>query len=330
MRRRAALRALAGLLLGAASAAALAGQDLSTRADVQAFIVEMVDRHGFVRKELDTLFGRARLDPDVLRLIAPPPPAERSWQGYRANFVNERRIAAGVEFWAENAAVLARAEARYGVPAEVIVGIIGIETAFGRNTGGFRVMDALATLAFDYPQRADFFRSELEQFLLFAREGGFDVLGVKGSYAGAIGIPQFMPGSYRRFAVDFDGDGRRDLLGSAADAIGSVGNFLREHGWERGAPAAFPARVRDDSFRAFIDGGVKPRHPAAELRAAGVGFDATVPDDARTVLVELPSPDAPTEYRVGLQNFYVLTRYNRSSFYASAVLDLAGAIRGSR
>ncbi|MCZ7564884.1 MAG: lytic murein transglycosylase B [Burkholderiales bacterium] len=236
----------------------------------------------------------------------------------------------GVEFWAQNAASLARAETRFGVPAELIVGIIGVETAFGRNTGTFRVIDALATLAFDYPRRADFFRSELEEFLLFAREGDLDVLGIKGSYAGAIGIPQFMPGSYRRFAVDFDRDGRRDLLGSAADAIGSVANFLREHGWVPDAPVAFPARVRGEAFLAYLDGGVTPRHAAAALRAAGVAFDAAVPDDARCVLVELATPDAAPEYRVGLHNFYVLTRYNRSSFYASTVLDLAAAIRGSR
>jgi membrane-bound lytic murein transglycosylase B len=254
----------------------------------------------------------------------------RSWQAYRTNFVNERRIAAGVQFWAQHAPALERAEARYGVPAEVIVGIIGVETEFGRNTGAFRVVDALATLAFDYPRRADFFRAQLEEFLLFAREGDVNVLGVKGSYAGAMGIPQFMPGSYRRFAVDFDGDGRRDLHASAADAIGSVGNFLSEHGWQRDAPVAFAASVQDDAFRPFADDGLKPRHAASALRTAGVAFDETVPDDAQCVLVELKSPDAPPAYRVGLHNFFVLTRYNRSGFYASAVSDLAAAVRAAR
>jgi len=322
--------ALAGLLLGAACTAAAASPGFGERPEVQAFIADMVGRHGFVRKELDTLFRRARLDSDVLRLMTAVAPEARSWQGYRANFVNERRIAAGVRFWAGNAAALARAEARYGVPAEVIVGIIGVETEFGRNTGTFRVMDALATLAFDYPRRAEFFRAQLEEFLLFAREGDVNVLGVKGSYAGAIGIPQFMPGSYRRFAVDFDGDGRRDLLASTADAIGSVGNFLMEHGWKRDAPVAFAATVQGDAFRAFADHGVTPRHAASVLRGAGVVFADEVPDDAQCVLVELPSPDAPSEYRVGLHNFFVLTRYNRSSFYASAVVDLAAAVRAAR
>jgi membrane-bound lytic murein transglycosylase B len=322
--------ALAGILFGVACGAAAAPPAFSDRAEVQAFIVEMVNRHGFVRKDLDTLFRHARLDPDVIRLMTLPPPEVRSWQAYRTTFVSERRVAAGVQFWAQNAAALERAEARYGVSPEVIVGIIGVETEFGRNTGTFRVMDALATLAFDYPRRADFFRSQLEEFLLFAREGGFSVLGVKGSYAGAMGIPQFMPGSYRRYAVDFDGDGRRDLLGSAADAIGSVGNFLVEHGWIPDAKIAFPASVQGEAFRAFADDGVKARHAAVNLRRAGVAFDESVPDDARCALVELASPDAPPEYRVGLHNFFVLTRYNRSNFYASAVTDLAAAVRAGR
>ncbi len=226
--------------------------------------------------------------------------------------------------------MLARAESQFGVPADVIVAIIGVETEFGRNTGTFRVVDALATLAFDYPPRADFFRSQLEEFLLFAREDGGNILGFTGSYAGAMGIPQFMPGSYRRFAVDFDGDGKRDLLGTPADAIGSVANFLREHGWERGLAVAFPAAVEGDAFRAFVDGEVKPRHRADALRAAGVTFSRDATPDTLCVLIELESPDAAPEHWVGVHNFYVLTRYNRSSFYAIAVLELAAEIRAAR
>jgi len=322
--------ALAAFLFFAACGAAAASPGFGERPEVQAFIADMVGRHGFVRKELDTLFRRARPDRDVIRLMSLPAPEVRSWQAYRDTFVSERRVAAGVRFWADNAATLERAEARYGVPAAVIVGIIGVETEFGRNIGAFRVMDALATLAFDYPRRADFFRSQLEEFLLFAREGDVNVLGVKGSYAGAIGIPQFMPGSYRRFAVDFDGDGRRDLIASAADAIGSVGNFLMEHGWTRDAPVAFPASVQGGGFRPFANDGVRPRHAASALRSAGVAFTDAVPDDAQCVLIELHSPDAPPEYRVGLHNFFVLTRYNRSAFYASAVTALADAVRAAR
>jgi membrane-bound lytic murein transglycosylase B len=188
-------------------------------------------------------------------------------------------------------------------------------------------VDALATLAFDYPPRADFFRSQLEDFLLFAREDGRNIFGFTGSYAGAMGIPQFMPESYRRFAVDYDGDGKRDLLGTPADAIGSVANFLKEHGWARGAPIAFPASVKGPEYRAFVTGGVKPRHRADTLRAAGVTFARDAPPETQCVLIELESPDADPEHWVGLHNFYVLTRYNRSSFYAIAVLELAYEIR---
>jgi len=319
--------ALAALVC-TASAAAQPG--FMQRPEVKSFVAEMSARHGFVARELEQIFSRARFDPDVIRLITPKPRGERSWQAYRANFLNERRIEGGAGFWSRNAEALAEAEARYGVPPDVIVAIIGIETEFGRNTGTFRVVDALATLAFDYPMRAEFFRSQLEEFLLFAREDGRDVLDMKGSYAGAMGIPQFMPGSYRRFAVDFDGDGSRDLLGSEADAIGSVANFLKEHGWARGEPIAFPASVEGDAYRVFVDGGVTPRYRADALRAAGVTFSSEAAPDTKCVLIELESPDASADHYVGLHNFYVLTRYNRSSFYAAAVLELAYEIQARR
>lgn len=324
------MRRLLGVLAAVTCAASAAAQpDFADRPEVQAFIAEMSARHGFVSKELEALFGRARFDPDVIRLITPKPEGERSWRTYRANFLNERRIKAGARFWSQYARTLSRAELQYGVPADVIVAIIGIETEFGRNTGTFRVVDALSTLAFDYPRRATFFRSELEEFLLFAREDGRNILGYKGSYAGAMGIPQFMPGSYRRFAVDFDADGSRDLLGSPADAIGSVANFLREHGWERGEPIAFPASVEGGAYRAYVGRGMKPRHRAAVLREAGVTFAPDAEPDTPCTLIELESPDTDAEHWVGVHNFYVLTRYNRSSFYAIAVLELAAEIRAA-
>lgn len=323
-------RSLGALAAALCTASAAAQPGFVERPAVQSFIGEMSARHGFVGKELETLFGRARVDPDVIRLITPKPRGERSWQAYRANFLNERRILAGARFWSSNARILARAESRFGVPADIIVAIIGIETEYGRNTGTFRVVDALATLAFDYPPRADFFRSELEQFLLFVREEGRNVLGLKGSYAGAMGIPQFMPGSYRRFAIDFDGDGSRDLLGSPADAIGSVANFLKEHGWAHGQPIAFPASTTGDAYGTFVDGRVKPRHRASTLRDAGITFSSDAAPDTLCVLIELDSPDAAPEHWVGVHNFYVLTRYNRSTFYAIAVLELAYEIRAAR
>ncbi len=301
------------------------------REDVQAFVREMVERHGFVERELNFLFSRARRETAILTAIQPPKdPKARSWQAYRARFVNETRIAEGVEFWRRNAAALERAEKALGVPPEIVVGIIGVETLYGRQTGSWRVIDALSTLAFDYPPRADFFRGELEQFLLFARDQGLDVFSVKGSYAGAIGIPQFMPGSYRRYAVDFDGDGASDLRASESDAIGSVANFLAAHGWRRGERVSLPARVSGESYRALLDKGLEPATRLDELKRYGVEARTDLALDTPVALVELESADAPPEYRLGLRNFYALTRYNRSALYASAVQDLAQEIKARR
>jgi membrane-bound lytic murein transglycosylase B len=296
------------------------------REEVQEFIRELAVRHGFREHELRYLFSRVRRAEPVLEAIKPPPPKARSWEEYRANFVNERRIAAGVEFWKKHRRALQRAESRYGVPPEYVIGIIGVETYYGRNTGRWRVVDALTSLAFDYPPRASFFRGELEQYLLLAREQGKDVFSMRGSYAGAIGIPQFMPSSTRRYAVDFDGNGSIDLRRSPVDAIGSVANFLKEHGWQAGGEVLLEARVGGDAWRTLADGSVDPKHGQADLRAAGVEFDG-MPEGVRAVLVELETPDKPSEYRIGLHNFWVLTRYNRSAFYASVVHDLAQALR---
>jgi membrane-bound lytic murein transglycosylase B len=325
------LPALAAAACTAALAAAPAQVAYAERPEVRAFIREMVERHGFVARELEFLFSRTRRLEAALRSIAPPKDArERSWRAYRARFVNETRIAEGLEFWRGNAEALERAAAQHGVPEEIIVAIIGVETLYGRQPGVHRVVDALATLAFDYPPRADFFRSELEQFLLFARERDLDVFGVTGSYAGAIGIPQFMPGSYRRFAVDFDGDGVSDLRASAADAVGSVANFLREHGWRRGEPVLLRAHVTGSAHRAMLEAGVEPKFALGELRAHGVEARTSLPTDTPVALIDLATPGAPTEYRLGLRNFYVLTRYNRSRFYAAAVQELARELRARR
>jgi len=282
---------LAGMLL-AIVAPALAQSHYGERAEVRSFIRDLVERHGFVEGELKTLFSRVyRVDP-VLQAIAAPAEIAR-WPDYRALFVNSPRIAGGLAFWKTHEAFLARAERDYGVPAEIIVAIIGVETFYGRNPGRWRVIEALATLAFDYPPRAGFFRAELENYLLLARDAGFDVFSVRGSYAGAIGIPQFMPGSLRRYAVDFDGDGAIDLSRNTADAIGSVANYLKQHGWRTGE---------------------------AVQRKQG-SPDETAGD--RTI-------DLGTERRIGLANFQVLMRYNRSSLYAAAVADLAEALRAQR
>jgi len=326
--------ALAALALLAALAVAYARADdpatFAGRPEVQSFIRELVERHAFDAGELHAVFTRARREEAVLTAVQTQPEAlARSWVDYRATFVNERLVRAGLAFWREHRSQLERARRTYGVPEEIIVAILGVETFYGRNTGRWRVIDALATLAFDYAPRAPYFRGELENYLLFAREAELDVFALKGSYAGAIGIPQFMPTSYLRYAVDFDGDGVSDLSGNAADAIGSVGNFLKQHGWRRGEPVQLGARVNGDSHGAFADGNPLPRHTLEELTLAGIESRGALPAGTRAALLELRSPERPSEYRLGLQNFYVLTRYNRAVFYAMAVSDLGEALRAA-
>jgi membrane-bound lytic murein transglycosylase B len=316
---------LAAALLAAGAQAKM--PSYAERPEVQAFIREVAARHGFAEKELLFLFSRVHRTEPILEAIKPPPPKARSWEEYRGNFVNARRIAAGKAFWKTHRRALARAERRFGVPAQYIVAIIGIETFYGRNAGRWRVVDALTTLAFDYPPRSPYFRGELEQYLLLSRDTGADVFSVRGSYAGAIGIPQFMPSSTRRFAVDFDGNGAVDLRRSAPDAIGSVGNFLKEHGWQPGGEVSFDARASGEAWRALADGSVDPKHALADVRQAGVEVLGAPAEEARVTLVELETPERESELRVGLHNFWVLTRYNRSAFYASAVHDLAQELK---
>jgi membrane-bound lytic murein transglycosylase B len=309
------------------------GAAFSEQPEVQAFIVEMHEQHGFDIAQLNSQFASIHSNATVLRLIRPPtrPGKQRSWERYRQRFVNGRREAGGLRFWEENGALLQRAEAIYGVPAEIIVAIIGVETEYGHNTGNFSVLEALASLAFDYPPRAEFFRSELENFLLLARENGDDPLALQGSYAGAMGIPQFMPSSQRNYAVDFDGDGRIDLRHSTADAIGSVARYLQQYGWQKGAPVAVPARVDGDPA-ALIAAGIKPALTVQELSARGVFMLRPASDDAQraAALIDLETPGQATEYWLGFDNFYVITRYNRSSFYAMSVFQLAEAVREVR
>jgi len=305
------------------AATPLFAQSYVGREEVQSFIDEVVKRHGFKPGELKRLFAKVqRVDP-ALKLILPGEPL--TWNDYRAQFVNETRVANGLAFWKENRRSLARAEKQYGVPAQYIVAIIGVETNYGRNMGKYRVIDALSTLAFDYPPRSSFFRRELEQYLLLAREEGIDVFATRGSYAGAIGIPQFMPTSLRRYAVDFNGDGRIDLARSSADAVGSVANFLKEHGWQAGEPVLLKAKPSPDAIAKYMDGSFEPRYRIAELTAAGLEVESPPSADMLGTLVALGA-----EYRVGLRNFYVITRYNRSALYAGAVNDLGEALAAQR
>jgi membrane-bound lytic murein transglycosylase B len=318
-------RLLAGLLLAwTAVPSAAFGQDYGQRPEVRAFIDEMVARHGFLEGELRAVFAQAqRVEPALQSIL---PEKQPTWAEFRSRFLNDRRIDAGLDFWRANRASLERAEREYGVAPQYVVAIIGVETYYGRHPGRYRVLDALTTLAFDYPARAAFFRSELEQYLLFVRASGVDVFSVKGSYAGAIGIPQFMPGSARRYAVDFDRDGRVDLLGNAADSIGSVANFLHRHGWRTGEEAQLRAKASGEAWRAYADGSVLPKHAVAELINAGLQTEQPPADaSARAAVVDLEG-----DLRLGLQNFYVITRYNRSALYAGAVADLAQALAERR
>lgn len=309
---------------------------------VSLFIDDMVTRHGFDRAALEATMNRARHADATIQLIKPAPASKpKNWGVYRARFVEPVRIDAGVRFWNEHADALERAERQYGVPAEIIVGILGVETLYGRNTGNFRVMDAIATLAFDYPDtptreaRMAFFRGELENTLLFARDAGIDPFSLLGSYAGAIGWPQFMPGAILRYAVDFDGDGRIDLRNSPVDAIGSVANYLMVHGWKRGEPIVFPAVAPTDPDGAnrigsFLNQGLEAKFEPGTLRAAGVRTITPVPEDMRFGLVDLQNGFEPTEYWLGGENFFAITRYNRSYFYAMSVVDLGHAVRSAR
>lgn len=321
--------ALGTFLLAALTVLSHAGTTPPSFADDQAvidFARDLEQRQGFNTDALLAQFAQVRPNNKVLQLIKPPTsPLQRSWERYRPRFLNDRRIDGGVRFWQENQAMLARARALYGVPEEIIVAIIGVETEYGRNTGGFRVLEALATLAFNYPPRAEFFRTELEQFLLLSRENQLDPLAVKGSFAGAIGIPQFMPGSQRRYAVDFDGDQRIDLANSVDDAIGSVGRFLEQHGWQAGQPIATPARSTGEPEKPLLEAGLRPSLKVAALNEKGILSDAS--PQATVALIDLVSPGQATEYWLGHENFYVITRYNRSSFYAMSVFQLGEEIR---
>lgn len=326
------IQALAPLLLATLNANAFAASPTPTFADEPAaieFARDLEQRHGFNADTLLSQFAQTRPNGKVLQLIKPPAsPLQRSWERYRPRFLNDRRIDGGVRFWQDNAGQLAKAQALYGVPAEIIVAIIGVETEYGRNTGGFRVLEALATLAFKYPPRAEFFRTELEQFLLLARENQLDPLAIKGSFAGAIGIPQFMPGSQRRYAVDFDGDQRIDLSASVDDAIGSVGRFLEQHGWQAEQPIAVPALLNKAPDPALLQAGIRPSLQISEL--AEQGIRAAADRQGTVALIDLASPGQETEYWLGFENFYVITRYNRSSFYAMSVFQLAEEIRARR
>ena len=298
---------------------------------VQAFIQDMSDRHGFDQAALSAQFADQRPNAQVIRIMAPAPAQlTPNWVAYRERFVNSRRINRGIQFWDAYADTLDKASREYGVPPEIIVAIIGVETEYGRNMGSFNILNALASIGFYGERRREFFQSELEQYLLLARDNAMDLDTTRGSFAGAMGIPQFMPSSQRRWGVDFDGNGKVDLIHSPVDAIGSVANFLKSHGWAKGETPVISVTLPDPLPAEFEKVDVKPGIRLAQYRDAGFRFVSNDTDQTLATLVTLTSPKAPTQTWLGFNNYYVITRYNRSAAYAMSVIDLGDAIRQAR
>ncbi|MGZ2744101.1 lytic murein transglycosylase B [Burkholderia stagnalis] len=317
-------------------------QRYANNTQVDSFIDEMASRHGFDQASLRALFSRVSYSATAVKLVKPAPtPSVKNWRVYRSRFIEPIRINAGVKFWKANQATLQRASEQFGVPPEVIVGIIGVETIYGRYMGNFRVLDALTTLTFDYPDtpnrdsRQATFRKNLEDFLVWTRDNRLDPTTVLGSYTGAIGIPQFLPSSIREYAVDFEGNGHVDLRNSPADAIGSVANYLKQHGWETNRPVVWqiaPDTGSQGIAQAAADGQPEPHWALSQLLRAGLtlnepSINVAGEADTPVTIVDLPSPGRATEFMLGLKNFYVLTRYNRSFFYALAVYELGESVK---
>ena len=314
------------------------GVPYATHADAMRWADEVAARRGLDPAWVREAVGRAQFLPIVSRLMQPAPPGTpKNWRVYRSRFIDPVRIAAGVRFWRENEATLQRAHREYGVPPEIIVGIIGVETIYGQQMGTFRVLDALATLSFNFPERhpraaerTAFFRAELEQFLVLQARRGADPAQPVGSFAGAMGMPQFMPSSIARWAIDFDGDGGIDLARSAADVIGSVANYFKSYGWQPGMPTHYPVRfdLQRLDKEALLAPDILPTFSVPSFLARGAVLEgAAVQHQGPLALVELQNGDAEPSYVAGTENFYVITRYNWSSYYAMAVIELGQEVR---
>ncbi|MEJ2514094.1 MAG: lytic murein transglycosylase B [Gammaproteobacteria bacterium] len=297
------------------------------REDVRAFISRLGEQHGMDTASVEQALAAARVQPGILEAISRPAEKVKPWYEYREIFLTEERIAAGVEFWREHADLLQRIYRESGVSPSVIAGIIGVETYYGRITGRHRVLDALATLAFEYPPRSSFFTRELEQFFLMTREQSLDPESLTGSYAGAMGLPQFIPSSYRAYAADGDGDGHIDLWTSVPDVLASVANYLSVHGWRADEPVVARAILDGGAPEDLADQGLKPTTTVGALWDAGIGLAGPVPAgrDSAAGLFELEGRDGPLHW-AGFNNFYVITRYNRSLMYALAVTQLGDAV----
>jgi membrane-bound lytic murein transglycosylase B len=314
---------------------AFAKADLTNRADIKEFITHMATKHGLDQATLESWFKKIQINQTIIDQMNHPAEA-KPWHVYQKIFITEQNIKNGAIFWKENEKTLKEAEKQYGVPPEIIVGILGVETKYGKNTGNFPVLEALTTLAFDYPKRAPFFKKELEEYLLLVKEQQFDPFELKGSYAGAMGIPQFISSSYRNFAVDFHQKGQKDILTNNADAIGSVANYFKLNGWEAHQPVVVSALPYGEKYAALPRDkkNPKPTHTVLEwIKKYDVSPSEDLPNitikqlsGQKAALIELEKLDSK-EYFLGLNNFYVITRYNHSDHYAMAVHQLGQAIK---
>jgi len=327
MRKKIGTLLLTGLMLtGAGTGYAADGYDTHPLADE---VVATLTEQGFDAEDVRKVLAEARRQESILEAISRPAERRLTWGEYRKIFVEPNRITQGVSFWQEHEDTLKRAEATYGVPAEIIVAIIGVETRYGRIMGRYRVLDALTTLGFDYPRRADFFRGQLIEFMQMVREENLDPTALVGSYAGAMGYGQFIPSSFRNYAVDFDADGKRNIWSNKVDAIGSVANYFSEHGWKTGEPVRSNVVMNDPADPQWINAGLKPEVSLAEWEARGISTRRDLDPEQKATLMELTMEDGE-HYWFGLHNFYVITRYNHSHLYAMAVYELSQAIREAR
>ena len=314
------------LILSVLLGITLQAQALDTdRPDVNAFIDRMVDEHNYDRDTLNSVLSDAATQQSILDAISRPAEKTKEWHEYRDIFITDERIRAGADFWREHEDSLNRISEQTGVSREILVGIIGVETYFGRITGNYRVIDALSTLAFDYPKRSKFFTRELEQFLLLVREEDMEAAAATGSYAGAMGRPQFMPSSFRAYAVDSTNDGKRDIWSNWDDVIGSVANYFVRHGWQEGDQVVTLASLGDQWHGELSKNSLKPQATVASLSEQGVMFVTELAQDAECNLLTLQGEDA-AEYWIGFHNFFVITRYNTSVMYALAVHQLGQEI----
>jgi membrane-bound lytic murein transglycosylase B len=326
------VRALTGfkhLFLAAAVLAAsgeTAGAIDVRRPEVKEFIAHVAGTSAFSKHQLRKILKAAQSQPAIIEAMDRPAEKAKPWSEYRPIFLTERRIREGTDFWLAHRRALDQASIRSGVAPEYLAAILGVETYYGRLTGSYRVLDALATLAFDYPARAKFFRDELEQYLLLTRDSGLDPLSVKGSYAGAMGAPQFMPSNFRRYAVDAEADGHINLWTDWPDVCESVGNYLKQHGWNHGEPVLSEASVAPDKASDLDGRTLALSETVGSLRTKGVNFDSTLAENAPALLIAVDDTDG-THWRVGYNNFYVITRYNHSALYAMAVFELAAAVK---